>query len=472
MSRQTRSSGPQNDGEGGFADRTCEPTPMSSHLTDSAIYGHLWTTPELHALFDDRGRTQGWLDVLTALARAQADVGLLPAAAATAIGEHADVDRLDLAAVGAATRATGHSTLGLIRELRALLPESAAQWIYYGATVQDITDTWTARTMCTVLDIVDRDLLRCLRATLVLAAAHRDTVMCGRTHGQPGLPITFGFKAAVWADEFARHRVRLAQARPRLEVVQLGGALGTMEFWGDAAPALLTAFAERTGLREPDIAWITARDRIAEFTSLLALVTGTLAKIGNEIFELSRPEIGEVAEPFTPGTVGSITMPHKRNPEIAEHLDTLARRVRYDAASCMEGLIALHERDGRSWKAEWLALPEACQLTGAALGFAARLLEGLTVNSDRMRANFDARSGFLMSEPLMRALADRIGKHAAHEAVYEAAMTALDTGDDPATVLLARGFLTADQIQLATDPIAALGATTVFVDRVLAAAAP
>jgi len=442
---------------------------MSSHLSDSAIYGHLWTTPELHALFDDRGRTQGWLDVLVALAAAQADVGLLPAEAAAAIERHAHVDRLDLDAVAAGTRATGHSTLGLIRELRTLLPESAREWVYWGATVQDVTDTWTARTMIAVLDIVCRDLDRCRRAALGLAAGHRDTVMCGRTHGQPGLPITFGFKAAVWADELARHAQRIEQARPRLAVVQLGGALGTMEFWGERGPELLEAFAARTGLRAPDIPWITARDRIAEFTGLLALVAGTLAKIGNEIFELSRPEIGELAEPFTPGQVGSITMPHKRNPEIAEHLDTLARRVRSDAASCLEGLIALHERDGRGWKAEWLALPEACQLTGAALSFAARLLEGLIVNADRMRENLDARRGFLLSEPLMRVLTQRIGKHNAHEAVYDAAMAALDAGVDLTTTLAERELLTADQISAATDPLAALGSVGPFIDRVLAA---
>src|ERR1700742_388841 len=141
---------------------------MSSHLSDSILFGHLWTTPEMHAMFDDRGRTQGWLDVLAALAAAQAEVGLIPAEAATAIAEHADVDRLDLAAIGAGTRAAGHSTLGLIQELRRVLPEAAREWVYYGATVQDVTDTWTARTMATVLDIVQRDLDRCRRAALEL----------------------------------------------------------------------------------------------------------------------------------------------------------------------------------------------------------------------------------------------------------------------------------------------------------------
>ncbi|HEX3610598.1 MAG TPA: adenylosuccinate lyase family protein [Sporichthyaceae bacterium] len=442
---------------------------MSSHLSDSQLFGHLWTTPEMHALFDDTGRTQGWLEVLAALAAAQAEVGMLPAEAATAIAEQAHVDRLDLAAVAAGTRAAGHSTLGLIQELRRVLPEAAREWVYYGATVQDVTDTWTAQTMTTVLDILDRDVERCRAAALQLARAHRDTIMCGRTHGQPGLPITFGFKAAVWADELGRHAERIREARPRLAVVQLGGALGTMEFWGPGAPDLLAAFARRCGLGAPDIAWITARDRVAEFAMLLAMVSGTLGKIGNEVFELARPEIGEVAEPFTPGQVGSITMPHKRNPELAEHLDTLARRVRLDAASCVEGMIALHERDGRSWKAEWLALPEACQLTGAALGFGARLLEGLQINAERMRVNLDARRGLLLSEPMMRVLGDRIGKHAAHEAIYTAAMHAVENGLDLEKVVAERGLLTPDQISAAIDPRTALGSTTTFIDRVLAA---
>ncbi|MGQ0464600.1 MAG: class-II fumarase/aspartase family protein [Sporichthyaceae bacterium] len=441
---------------------------MSSHLTDSQLFGHLWTTPELHAMFDDRGRTQGWLDVLVALASAQEEVDLLPQGIAAVIAEYADVDKLDLAKVAEGTRATGHSTLGLIQELRRILPPEAREWVYYGATVQDVTDTATAQTTKLVLGIVRRDLRRLIAATAALAKAHRDTVMCGRTHGQPGLPITFGFKAAVWTDELSRHLERIEQAGPRLDVVQLGGALGTMEFWGEKAPALLDAFAEHTGLGAPAVPWITARDRVAEFVGLLAMVTGTLGKIGNEIFELSRPEIAELAEPFTPGTVGSITMPHKRNPEISEHLDTLARRVRLDAASTLEGLVALHERDGRSWKAEWLAVPEACQLTGAALQFAIRLLEGLQVDGVRMRANLERMRGYLLSEPLMRALADRIGKHAAHEEIYAAAMAGLDQGVDLTEIIAAKGLLTQDQIEAATDPTKALGSAQTFVDRVLA----
>ncbi len=440
---------------------------MTAHLTDSTIYGHLWTTPELHALFDDAGRTRAWLAILVELARAQAELGLIPSDAARDIASHARVEDLDLDAVGAGTRATGHSTLGLIRCLREILPESAREFVYYGATVQDLSDTWFGWVMRAVADVVERDLARCHAAAVDLARRHRDTVMCGRTHGQPGLPITFGFKAAVWASELARHRERLAQVRPRVQVVQLGGALGTMEFWGPDALALLDGFAARLGLAAPDLPWITARDRVAEFLGLMALVTGTLAKIGNEIFELQRPEIGEVSEPVVAGAVGSITMPHKRNPEISEHLDTLARIVRSDAGVAMEGMVALHERDGRGWKAEWLVLPEACQLTGAALGFAARLLEGLVVHPDRMRANLDDHGSSMVSEPLMAVLAGRIGKHRAHEAVYAAAMAVRDEGGDLAERLVADGLLTKEDVTGVADPLRALGAAQAFVDRVI-----
>ena len=250
--------------------------------------------------------------------------------------------------------------------------------------------------------------------------------------------------------------------------MQLGGALGTGEFFGDAYLPLLEAFAARLGLGAPDLPWITARDRIAEFVGLLAMVTGTLAKIGNEIVELQRPEIGEVGEPVVAGTIGSITMPHKRNPELSEHLDTLGRLVRADAAVTLEGLVALHERDGRGWKAEWLALPEACQLTGVALRFAATLLEGLTVDAARMRANLDSHGAAMASEPLMAALAARIGKHSAHDAVYAAAMAARDAGEDLGERLVADGLLDAGEVAAARDPARALGAATAFVDRVVA----
>ena len=445
---------------------------MSAHPVDSVIYGHLWGTTEVRALLDDQGRLSAWLQILAALAEAQAEVGLVPAPAAAAIRASARVELLDLERVAAETRATGHSTLGLIRCLQEVLPAEAREWVYWGATVQDLTDTWTAQVLRATGDILARDLRRAELATLAMAERHRDTIMAGRTHGQPGLPITFGFKAAVWASELGRHLDRLAEGRTRWEVVQLGGALGTMEFWGDASLPLLEAFAARLGLGVPDLPWITARDRVAEFVGLLAMVTATLAKVGNEIYQLQRPEIGELSEPFTSGQVGSITMPHKRNPELSEHLATLARLVRAQAGLAVEGMVHDHERDGRAWKTEWVLIPEACLLTGAALGLAVRLLEGLQVHADRMRANLDARGGYLASEPVMRALTAQVGKHTAQALVYRATMAGIERGVDLRTALAADAEITAalDQAELdrLLDPAGAVGSVGAFIDRVLA----
>jgi adenylosuccinate lyase len=445
---------------------------MGAHLVDSIIYKHLWGTPELHGLLDDEGRVQSWLEILAALAEAEAELGIVPVEAARIIREHADVRLLDLEKVAEQTRATGHSTLGLIRCLQEVLPEPAREWIYHGATVQDLSDTWTALVMREVGRVMDRDLGHAEAAALALAERHRDTIMCGRTHGQPGLPITFGFKAAVWVSELRRHRERLAEGRRRWEVVQLGGALGTMEFWGDRALPLLAAFADRLGLAAPDVPWITARDRVAEFVSLLAMVAATLGKIGQEVYELQRPEIGELREPFMPGQVGSITMPHKRNPELSEHLVTLARVVRADAMVALDGMIHEHERDGRAWKTEWVVLPEACLFTGAALAFGCRLLAGLEVDADRMQTNLRAQRGYILSEPVMRVLADRIGKHAAQQVVYEATLAGLERGVDLEAALLAdpriSERLAPEEIAGCLDPRAALGAAPAFVDRVVA----
>jgi len=444
---------------------------MSMHLGDSQVYGHLWGTDEARALLGEDARFAAWLDILATLAEAQAAVGLVPADAATVLRDHIGRLDLDLALVAEETRATGHSTLGLIRILRAALPPEVREWVYYGATVQDLTDTWTADVLRRVGDLLERDLGRVRAAALDLAVRHRDTPMLGRTHAQPGLPITFGFKAAVWAAELGRHLDRLAQGRPRWEVVQLGGALGTMEFWGDRALALLEEFALRMGLGVPVTPWITARDGIAECVSLLAMVATSVAKIGTEVMELQRVEVGELREAIRPGTVGSITMPHKRNPELSEHLDTLSRLVRADADVVTAGMVALHERDGRGWKAEWVAVPRACAMTLAGVSFAADLLEHLEVDPVRMRDNIAAQRGYVFSEVVMRALADRIGKHTAHDVVHAAAMAGLDADVGLADALAADERVTAHLDRAGIDALfdldAAMGAAPAFVDRVV-----
>jgi adenylosuccinate lyase len=390
---------------------------MAPPLIDSEVHGHLWGTDELRAVFAERAKLQGWLDVLVALGDAQAELGIIPAAAAKAMAAEAHIDALDLDLIAAETRRTSHSTLGLIVALQHQLPEDAREWVYYGATVQDITDTWTATAIRTVCGILWRD-LRLIEARLLeLAQDHRDTVVAGRTHGQTGSPTSFGLKAAGWADEIRRHLDRLREGAPRWIVGQLAGSVGNLAFYDDLGLELRARFCARLGLADPLVSWTSSRDRVAEFGALLALVTATLAKIGTEVYQLARPEIDELQEPAPAGTVGSITMPHKRNPEASEHLATLARLVRSSASVLVEGMVAEHERDGRGWKAEWVALPDACLLTGAALSFALTLVKGLEVHVDTMRDNLGPYSG---SERALTLLAPRLGKHRAQQLLQEA----------------------------------------------------
>lgn len=416
---------------------------MGTRLSSSRMYAHLWGTPELDALFEERAMLARWLDVLAALARAQAAMGIVPETSARAITS-ARADDLDLDYVAEQTRLTSHSTLGLIRGLLRILPEHAREHVYVGATVQDLSDTWFGLLMRDVGAVVYRD-VRALEASLLeLAAEHRDTVMAGRTHGQPGVPITFGFKVAGWADELRRHVQRLVEGRSRWTVGQLGGAVGGLGFFGTDGPELRARFCAELGLADPGISWLTARDRVAEFGGVLAMVCGTLARIGTEVYELARPEIGELAESAPPGAVSSITMPHKRNPEGSEHLDTLARLARAASGVLLEGMVAAHERDGRAWKAEWLALPEVCQLAGAALRLALTLVDGLQVNPEAMARTVARYAPDLGSERVLAELSARIGKHRAQQVLHEVLR---EEGAELAAGLAARGLADPDQVR-------------------------
>lgn len=428
------------------------------------MYGHLWGTPASRAVFEERARLQSWLDILAALARAQAAEGIVSADAAAAITEHARVELLDLELVAEQTRITGHSTLGLIRALEQVLPAEIHQHVYVGATVQDLTDTWTSLALRAVGGEVWLGLRRVEELLLDLAERHRDTVVAGRTHGQPGAPVTFGWKAAGWADEVRRHLDRLREGAPRWLVGQLGGGVGTLSALGPAGLAVRRRFCAELGLVDPGISWLTARDRIAEVGGVLAMVSGTLARIGGEVYELQRPEIGELREPTRADVVGSITMPHKRNPELSEHLDTLNRIVRANSAVLLEGMVGQHERDGRSWKAEWVALPEVCLLTAAALALAVELLDGLEVDRAAMLANLDSYTG---SERALALLAARLGNHAARAALQTALSNGRASGQPMDVALQEAGLLTPQDTELMAPDTGAAGA---MVDLVVARA--
>jgi adenylosuccinate lyase len=253
---------------------------------------------------------------------------------------------------------------------------------------------------------------------------------------QQGLPITFGFKAAGWSAEINRHRQRLAEIAQRMDVGQLCGGVGSLSSLGPRAFEIQARFLSRLGLRPPEISWTSSRDVLAEWCNLMVLITATADRIGHEVYNLQRSEIGEVVESFMPGTVGSITMPHKRNPELSEHLGTLARVARHSAAMIAESLVHDHERDGRSWKVEWHALPQISVVTGKALALLRSLVANLEVNAQRMRANLDASRGLVQSEEIMLAFMPRVGRLTAHRLVYEAAAIARETNRPLKDVIL------------------------------------
>lgn len=437
---------------------------MDAHLIDSAVYGHGWSTAESVAIFSERARLSRWVHVLKALAAAQADLEIIPQASADAI-DGLDAGSLDPDALGAETRRTSHSAMGLVHELQARLPEHAREFVYYGATVQDVSDTAAALEMRDAGAIVWRDLRAVEGLLLELAVRHRDTPMLGRTHGQPGAPVTFGFKAASWADETGRHLHRWSQSRSRLVVGQLAGAVGVLGFYGGLGPELRRRFCERLGLGEPAVSWIAARDRIAEFAGNSALVAATMARIANEVYNLQRREIGELSEAASESTVGSFTMPHKRNPERSEQMVTLARLVRSAAGVLTETMVGDHERDGRTWKTEWVLLPELGHYLLAQLGLARGLVAGLEVNTGAMSANLEEMGDF-GSQELLRRLSARLGKHRANDELQKAYRLARQRGRPLADTLA--GVATPDELEGLDRP--AVGAAGAMIDAVVAAA--
>ncbi len=432
---------------------------MDAHMIDSRIFGHQWSTEEGRQLFSESSRVARWLDIVIALAEAQADCGLIPQESAVEIARLRGRE-LPIADIAERTVKTSHSTLGMIQVLREMLPPSCAEDVYYGATVQDISDTAQVLELRAVGALVWRDLWQLESDLLLLADKFRHTPMSGRTHGQPGSPITFGFKAASWADEIGRHLQRLQDGRKRWLVGQLGGAVGTLSFFDASAMKLRSTFCERLNLLEPDISWINARDRLAEFANFAAMAVSSLARIANEVYALQRQEIGELSERTQPTTVGSITMPHKRNPECSEQVVALARLIRANAAVLTETMVQEHERDARVWKVEWASFPELCQLTLAATAMARELIAGLEVNADAMERNLGCGSA---TEYLLSEMSARLGKHNAQALLQEAFRRRRDEDRQISDIL--DGVATAEELEKLSD--INIGASGPMIDRVL-----
>jgi 3-carboxy-cis,cis-muconate cycloisomerase len=444
---------------------------VTVHPVDSAVLGGLFSTPEMQAAFGDPARLQRMLDVEAALARAQAALGLIPGGAAREISARARLDAIDASDLAAGTVLAGYPIIPLVKALsRASAPE-AAGYVHWGATTQDIVDTGLVLQIRDGLDLLAVDLDALIDALAVLAARERDTVMAGRTHLQHALPVTFGLKVAGWLAPLLRHRERLDELRPRVLVVQFGGAAGTLASLGEDGLRVEAALAAELGLGVPPIPWHTGRDGVAEAVAWLGLLTGSLGKIAHDVSLMMQNEIDEVREPYRPGRGGSSTMPQKRNPIASEFVLAAASGVRQQVAAMLGAMIQDHERATGPWHAEWLALPQAFALAAGALRHALEIVRGLEVDAGAMRRNLDLTVGLISAEAVMMALAPAIGRGEAHHLVAAACRRAVETKRHLADVLKesdeVREHLDPDAIDRLLEPAGYTGQAGTLVDRVL-----
>jgi 3-carboxy-cis,cis-muconate cycloisomerase len=394
---------------------------------DCELLRDLYGTDELRAIFESRALVQAWLDVERALAEAQAEVGVIPAEAAARIAREADASLYDLAALREGMAATKHPLVPLIRALVARCGEEGA-WVHWGATTQDIVDTALVLQVRAAFVPITRDLDRAMRAAVRLARRYAHAPMAGRTHAQHAVPITFGLKAATWADELGRARERLARAGKAALTAQLAGAAGTLATLGAEAGQVEDAFCRKLGLARADVHWHATRDRVRDLGHALDEIASAAERIAAEVVRLQATEVAEVAEPSTDAHVGSSTMPQKRNPMTCEYLVASARLLRASTAAVGAAPAHAYERDMGFWAIEWLAVPQAFILCGSVLDKLAQVLEGLEVDEERMRRNLDLTEGQIMAEAVMMALARALGHEQAHAVVTAAVRRATGEG--------------------------------------------
>ncbi len=449
---------------------------MPVSIIDSGIYGNLFGAAAMRAVFSERGQVQKWLDVEAALARVQGRLGIIPEDAAREISARADADLIDMDLMREEVDRVGYAIMPLVHRLAAVCEGDAGRYVHWGTTTQDIKDTGVVLQIRDALVLVEADLLAVRDGLARLAREYRDTPMAGRSHLQHALPITFGYKAAVWLAPVERHLERLDQLRPRVLTGQFAGAAGTLASLHGRGLEVADALMEELGLARPAIAWHTARDTIAETVAFLALVTGSLAKIATDVVLLTATETGEVFEPFAPGRGGSSTMPQKRNPVSSELILACAKQVQSRAALVMDAMAADLERSTGPWHVEWAALPEAFVLASGALAQARFLVEGLRVDPGAMRANMDLTRGLIVSEAVMMGLAPALGRQAAHDLVYEACRIATDERRALLDVLLDMPEVTEkldrDELAQLCEPGNYVGEAPEMVDRLLAGLAP
>jgi len=447
---------------------------MAATVLDSILFRDAFGTPAMRTVFDDRELVRKYVQVEIALARAEARCGVIPAAAARDIAERCNAEALDLDLLRRETEVVGYPILPLVHQL-ARQAGDAGGYVHWGATTQDIMDTAVALQLRDAFDLVDADIAALRRILAGVARKHRDTPMAGRTHLQQALPVTFGYKAAIWLDMFDRHAQRLAEARPRVLVGQFAGAAGTLASLGDKGFEVQAALMEELGLGVPVSSWHVARDGFAEAVNLMALVTGSLGKIALDVMIMASSEFGELYEPFVKGRGASSTMPQKRNPISSELMLACAKGVRQQAGLMLDAMVQDLERATGPWHAEWIAIPEAFILAAGALNQAKFMLGGLVVDEKAMARNLGMTRGLIVAEAVMMGLAPHIGRQEAHDLVYDACRTVNEKGGRLADVLNAMpgiaSRLDPALVERLTDPANYLGLAPRMVDRVLESSA-
>ncbi|WP_271412223.1 3-carboxy-cis,cis-muconate cycloisomerase [Pseudomonas sp. Q1-7] len=429
----------------------------------------------MRAVFSDRGRVQGMLDFEAALARAESRVGLIPTEAVVAIEAACKAELYDPATLAQAIATAGNSAIPLVKALGkriAAQNPDAERYVHLGATSQDAMDTGLVLQLRAAAALLERDLAALAHALALQAERHADTPLAGRTWLQQATPVTLGMKLAGVLGAVTRHRQRLAELEPRLFCLQFGGASGSLAALGEQAWPVSEALARELGLNLPEQPWHTQRDRLVEFAGLLGLIAGSLGKLGRDLSLLMQTEAGEVFEPSAPGKGGSSTMPHKRNPVSAAVLIGAATRAPGLVSTMFAAMPQEHERSLGLWHAEWETLPELCCLVSGALQQALLVVPGLEVDVARMRENLDLSRGLVLAEAVSIALAQRIGRDAAHHLVEQCCRQAAQEGAHLRSVLGAnaevRAQLSSDELDRLLDPAHYLGQARRWVDQALA----
>ncbi len=432
-------------------------------------------TPEMREIWEEEHRFRCIVAAEIALAGAEAACGLIPEDAAAIIRVNAN--RATLHRAKQIEREISHDMMAVVRAIAEQCGE-AGGWVHFGATSNDILDTATGLQLRDSVDLITRRLRRLLQTLLSRCEATKTLVCAGRTHGQIGVPTTYGLRFAIWASEIGRHIERMNGARDRVAVGKLTGAVGTQASLGPKGPEVQARMMELLGLGCVDVAnQVVSRDRHAEYIMVLANIATTLDKIGIEVRSLQRTEIGELEEAFGRSQVGSSTMPHKRNPIKSEQICGLARVIRSSIEPALQNNTLWDERDLTNSSCERVILPESSVLTDHVIALADRVIEGLTLHPEKIRRNLSLLQGINMAEPVMLELARRgLGRQEAHELVRVASMQAIAETRPLAEVLSEREivlqYLSRGEIETLLDPDRYIGTAIVQVDRVLARLSP